>query len=100
MQSSMQNATMHENPATEKDEMRLSETALSDHVIYDTIKPQPQEQSACIHENPSANKEEVEKAGITNPMYSVHLSTTENPYYIDTCTETTPTDCTAADYVQ
>ena len=97
MQSSTQNDTMYENP-TAKDATKLSETAMSDHVIYDTINPQPQEQSACIHENPSASNEELKITGITNPMYSAQLRATENPYLLDASTESTPTHC--ADYVQ
>ena len=97
MQSSMQNATVHENPSTIKDATKLSETSMSDHVIYDTIKPQPQEQSACIHENPSASNEELKITGITNPMYSAQLRATENPYLLDASTENGPTHCTADD---
>ena len=99
MQSSTQSATVHENPSTAKDAMKLSETSMSDHVIYDTIKPQPLEQSACIHENPSASNKELKTVGITNPMYSVKLRAAENPYSFDASTESTPTHCTA-DYVQ
>ena len=95
MQSSMYNATMHENPTTEKDAAILCETTMSDHVVYDTINPKPQEQGACIHENPTANNEEIEKAGITNPMYNVHLRATENPYSFDASTVSTSTHCTA-----
>ena len=95
---SIQNATMHENPSTAKD-ATISETTMSDHVIYDTINPQPQEQSACIHENRSTSNEELKTVGITNPMYSAQLRATENPYSFDVSTESTPTHCTA-DYVQ
>ena len=75
MQSSMQNA---ENPSTAKDATKLSETAMSDDVIYDTIDPQ--EQSAYIHEN---SNEELKEAGITNPIYSAQLKATKNPYSCD-----------------
>ena len=95
MQSSMYNATVHENPTTEKDAAILCETTMSDHVAHDTINPKPQEQGACIHENPTANNEEIEKAGITNPMYNVHLRATENPYSFDASTVSTSTHCTA-----
>ena len=90
MQSSIHNATLHENCSTEKDEAKLSKTTLSDHGINDTGNSQPHEQDACINENPSVSNEAI---------YNVHLRATENPYSFDVSTEGTPTPCTA-DHVE
>ena len=90
MQSSIQNATLHENRSAEKDETEPSETTLSDHAIYDTGSSQPLEKSACINENPSVSNEAV---------YNVHLRATESPYSFDGCAEGAPSYCTA-DHVQ
>ena len=91
----MQN-TVHENISTQKDSTELSETTMSDHVVYDTINPQSQDQNACIHENPSVIDEEVLKGEISNPMYiQLRARATEYPYSFDTGTEDTPSDCTA-----
>ena len=87
MQSSIQNATLHENRSAEKDE---TETTLSDHAKYDTGNSQPHEQRACINEDLFVSNEAV---------YNVHLRTTENPYSFDICTEGTPSHCTT-DHIQ
>ena len=96
--SSVQVTAIHVNPSTENDEAKLSDTTMSDHVIYDTIKIQPQERSTCLHEGPSVNDENDEEAvnvGIPNPMYDDQLRAKENPYSFDVSTGDTPTDCTA-----
>ena len=99
MQSSIQTTAIRVNPSTEKDEAKLSDTTMSDHVIYDTINTQPQEQNTCINEGPSVIDEEAANAGIPNPMYDDRLRVIENPYSLDASTGDTPTHCTA-DYAQ
>ena len=99
MQSVTQCIAIHGNLSADKDVTKVSETAMSDHALYDTINPQPQQQSVSIHVNPSASDEDVKTIGIPNPMYNAQVRATENPYSFDTCTENAPTHCTA-DYVQ
>lgn len=95
MQSSIQVADIHVNPSTEKDEAKLSDTTMPDHVIYDTINTQPQEQNTCINEGPSVIDEEAANAGVPNPVYDDQLRVTENPCSLDASTGDSPTHCTA-----
>ena len=95
MQSSIQISTIHVNPSTEKDAAKLSDTTMSDHVIYDTVKSHPQKQNTCIHEGPSVNDEEAVNTGVPNPLYDDQLRATENPYSFDASTGDAPSHCTA-----
>lgn len=79
MQSSKTNTTIYENLG--KDTVNVYETAMSvdSHPmhVYETFKPQSQEQNDGIYENLPTNDEEIIKAEISNPACTVQPTSEE-----------------------
>ena len=82
----------NENKAN-RPEMEMTNAAYN---TNDTADMQPQEEMVTIHVNPSASDDLV-KDGMSNPTYTVHLVTSENPSTSDLNSEETHTYCTVDD---
>ena len=69
------NPCVNNNNQVNRPEMEMTNAAYN---ANDTASTQPQEEMATIHANPSAS-DDVVRDGMSNPTYTVHLVTSENP---------------------